>query len=390
MMHEFLTGHRSELIDRCRAKVAQRSTPGAIDVELDYGIAPFLDQLIKTLRVEQTTEPMDSRKVSGPSDGGKAESELSEIGETAAQHGRELLKHGFTVEQVVHDYGDLCQAITDLAFDLNAPIATDEFRTLNRCLDNAIAVAVTEFSHQHDFRIAEEQTHAVNQRLGFFVHELRNLLNSATLALVSIKAGRVGLGGATGAVLDRSLVGLRNLIDRSLAEVRVTAGVPVRRRLFSLAEFISEMKLTASLEAEVKKRKFTVSAVDPRLAVVADRELLFSALGNLLQNAFKFTRPRTEITLRISATADRILIDVEDRCGGLPPDYAEEMFLPFTQSGADRTGLGLGLSISQRSVETNEGTLRVRDIPGTGCIFTIDLPRHEMPKVLPTSDLAIA
>ena len=76
---------------------------------------------------------------------------------------------------------------------------------------------------------------------------------------------------------------------------------------------------------------------------------------------------------------DRILIEVEDKCGGLPPGELEKMFLPFTQSGADRTGLGLGLSISRRSVEANEGTLNVRDIPGSGCVFTIDLPRHPMP-----------
>jgi C4-dicarboxylate-specific signal transduction histidine kinase len=55
------------------------------------------------------------------------------------------------------------------------------------------------------------------------------------------------------------------------------------------------------------------------------------------------------------------------------------MFMPFTQSGTNRAGLGLGLSISRRSVEANAGTLRVRDIPASGCVFTIDLPRHGMP-----------
>ena len=53
----------------------------------------------------------------------------------------------------------------------------------------------------------------------------------------------------------------------------------------------------------------------------------------------------------------------------------ETLFAPFTQHGADRSGLGLGLSISRRAVEANGGTLRLRDVPGTGCIFTIDLPQ---------------
>ncbi|MBA3563201.1 MAG: HAMP domain-containing histidine kinase [Gammaproteobacteria bacterium] len=381
MMYEFLIANRMELIGRCRAKVAQRSAPSATGEELEHGITLFLEQLIKTLRVEQTSEPMRSRKVSGPSGGGGGgKPVLSEIGETAAQHGRELLQHGFTVEQVVHDYGDLCQAVTDLAFEHNVPIEIDEFRTLNRCLDNAIAVAVTEFNYQRDFVAAGRQAHALNERLGFFAHELRNLLNTATLALTAIKAGNVGLGGATGAVLDRSLVGLRNLIDRSLTEVRMTAGVPVQNRLFSLADFIAEVKLSASLEAQVRECSLTISHVDPELAVDADRDLLFSAVGNLLQNAFKFTLPHTVITLNAYAAADRILIDVEDKCGGLPPDDAKKMFLPFTQGAADKTGLGLGLSISRHSIEANEGILSVRDIPDSGCIFTIDLPRHSLPR----------
>src|SRR5687767_4586441 len=127
MLHEFLTANRADLIDRCRLKVVQRRAPKATDAELDHGIPHFLDQLVKTLRVEQTPHPMRSLEVSGPS-GGEG-SALSEIGTTAARHGRELLQHGFTVDQVVHDYGDLCQAITDLDFDQDAPIEVDEFRT---------------------------------------------------------------------------------------------------------------------------------------------------------------------------------------------------------------------------------------------------------------------
>lgn len=380
MMHEFLTANRTELIDRCREKVAQRTVPEAAEKELEYGITPFLDQLIKTLRVEQTSEPTLSLKISGPSSGHKAESELSEIGETAARHGRELLQHGFTVEQVVHDYGDLCQAISDLAFEQSMPIEIREFRTLNRCLDNAIAVAVTEFTHHRESVVADEHTQTLNKRLGFFAHELRNHLNSATLALTTIKEGHVGLAGATGAVLDRSLVALRTLIDRSLTEVRTRAGLTVQHRLFSLAEFIAEVKLSASLEAQVKECVLNVCRVDPRLAVDADRELLFSAAGNLLQNAFKFTHPHSEVTLNAHAAGDRILIDVEDHCGGLPPGYAEKMFQPFTQGGEDKTGLGLGLSISRNSVEANEGSLSVRNKPGSGCVFTIDLPRYSIRK----------
>ncbi|MGQ0524723.1 MAG: sensor histidine kinase [Betaproteobacteria bacterium] len=376
MLHEFLAANRAALIERCRIKVAQRPAPEASAPELEHGVSPFLDQLIKTLQVEQTPEPMASRKISGPAGGGAI---LSEIGETATRHGRELLQHGFTVDQVVHDYGDLCQAITDLAYERNVPFSIDEFRTFNRCLDNAIAGAVMEFSYQHEALIVDNTARGLNDRLGFLAHELRNLIHTAKLAVTAIKAGNVGFAGATGAVLDRSLIGLGNLIDRSLAEARVSAGMPARHQHVSLSDFIQEVRISASLEAQARGCPFTVSAVDATLAVDADRDLLLSAVGNLLQNAFKFTARHTEVSLHAYAAANRILIEVEDHCGGLP-GAAEKMFLPHTQLSADKSGMGLGLSICRRCVEANHGVLSVRDVPGSGCIFTIDLPRHSLPE----------
>ena len=374
MLHDFLTANRADLIERCRAKVARRGAPKAGAAELHHGISLFLDQLIKTLQVEQTPAPRQGPKASGPSGGNPGM--RSQMGEAATRHGRELSVAGFTVDQVVHDYGDLCQAVTDLAFERGVRIEIDEFRTLNRCLDDAIADAVTEFSCQHEVRTVDKAVQALNELLGCLAHDLRNHLQTATLALTAVRAGNVGVSGATASVLSRSLVRLRSLIDASLADVRVTAGMPARRELFSVADFISEVQISGTLEALTRDCMFSVSAVDPSLAVDADRDLLFSALGNVLQNAFKFTHPGTAVTLSAYANAGRILIDVEDHCGGLPPGDPEQLFLPFRQRGDDRSGLGLGLSVSRRTVEANGGTLRVRDVPRHGCVFTIELPRH--------------
>jgi signal transduction histidine kinase len=376
VLHEFLTANRAELIAHCRFKTAQRAAPGTVRPELAHGVPSFLDQLIKTLQVEQTAEPLRSRRISGPSGGGPA---VSEIAVTAVLDGREFSRQGWSVEQVVHHYGDLCQAITDLAFEQNEPIETDEFRTLNRCLDNGIADAVTEFSFQRSSLLQSGAVDALNERLGFLAHELRNHIHTATFAVRAIKAGHVGLSGATGAVLDRSLIGMRDLIDRSLADVRVAAGMDPLHRLISLADFITDIGISASLEAESRGCKFTIGGVDAGLALDVDREMLFSAVNNLLQNAFKFTRHSTEVSLHAYATGDRIRIEVEDQCGGLPDGVADKIFVPFTQGGNDRSGLGLGLAICRRGVEANNGVLRVRNMPGTGCVFTIDLPRQRLP-----------
>jgi len=286
------------------------------------------------------------------------------------------MHRGFTVEQVVHGYGDLCQSITDLAFERHEPVKVEEFRTLNRCLDNAIAMAVAEFNHQRDSLAAETHAKMHLMEIGFFAHELRNFLNTATLALVVITEENLSLSGATCAVLNRALIGMRALIDRSLTDVRMSAGLPIQQQLFDMADFIDELKLSSMLEAHVKKCRFIVQAVEGGLMIEADRDLLLSAAGNLLQNAFKFTLPGTEVILSCFAQGNRILIEVEDHGKGLLPAEIETIFHPFAQTGSNRSGLGLGLAIARRCVEANKGVLSVRTKATSGCVFTIDLPRQ--------------
>ena len=374
MMHTFLTNNRAELITRCTAKVALRQQRAATLEQLNNGVPLFLDQLTATLRAEEAHEDEESLRISGPSGGdGLA---LSEMGVAASTHGKELLRLGFTVDQVVHNYGDLCQAITDLAFERDAPFAVKEFQTLNRCLDNAIADAVSEFSQQRDIESAANQADRANERLGMLVHELRNALSTASLAVTALELGNLPISGATGGVLKRSHASLRGLIDRALDEVRINAAKPLGQRIFSVASFIAEAKDAGDLDAASRGLTLLVGPVDPLLDIEGNRELLMAALSNLLHNAFKFTRPHSSVGLRAYAQDSTILIEVEDRCGGLPRGATTTMFNPFSQRGEDKTGLGLGLSISQQSVEADGGTLTVRDLPGSGCAFTMTLPAH--------------
>ena len=356
MLHEFLTLHRDEIIARTRQKVATRTAPRPTQAELDHGIPLFLQQLADTLRVEQGT---------------LARPTSSEISQGAVRHGGELRQAGFTVAQVVHDYGDVCQAVTELAIELKSPISADEFKTLNRCLDEAIAQAVTEYARQRELSLSDRGT----ERLGFLAHELRNLLSNAILAFEVLKGGTVGVGGSTGAILGRNLIGLRDLIDRSLAEVRLEAGLQ-RREHVPLSDLMEEVEVAAAIEAKARGLQLTVTPVDAGVAIDVDRQLIAAALANLLQNAFKFSRTGGHVVLRTDTVtaAGRVRIEVEDECGGLPPGEAEGLFRPFEQRGTNRSGLGLGLAIARESVETNGGLIDVRNLEGKGCIFTIDLP----------------
>jgi signal transduction histidine kinase len=350
MLHEFLAANTENIIARARTKVAARTNPTPTEAELKNGVPLFLSQLIDRLRARTATS--------------------SAIEASAAIHGGEQLAMGFSVSQVVHGYGDLCQAITELADETSAPITAAEFHTFNRCLDDAIAHAVTEYERQRDAAIGHEGT----ERLAVLAHELRNRLHAAMLSFTVLQEGTVGIGGATGALHSRSLRGMRDLINNALAGVRLESGIGLRRRV-SVAELVEDAAVEGLLDAEINGLELAVAPVSAAVAVEVDQQILAAAISNLLQNAFKFTHRHGHVSLRTTATADRVLIEVEDECGGLPPGRAEDLFLPFSQRGEERRGLGLGLTISRKGVEAMGGTLAVRDLPGKGCIFSIELPR---------------
>ncbi|MBC8131878.1 MAG: HAMP domain-containing histidine kinase [Deltaproteobacteria bacterium] len=353
MLHEFLIANRGDILSRSRAKLAARQVPTPTASELVQGLPMFLDQLIGILQSEKGDRGAGKRDVT----------------DSAAQHGGDLLRVGLTVGQVVQDYGSICQSVTELAGEKEVTITADEFQTFNSCLDDAIAQAVTSFEHQRDRTVGGPGA----AHLGFLAHEMRNLLSASMLAFDALTRGSVGINGSTGAVLGRSLRGMRVLIDRTLAEVRLEAEIKKTERV-SIAQLIEEIGIVATLEANDHKIGLSVDPGPYGLTVDGDHQILASVVANLVQNAFKFTRPHGHIKVSAHKADGRVLIQVEDECGGLPPGKAEGLFQPFEQRSPNQTGLGLGLSISMKGVRASGGELRVHDLPGTGCIFTVDLP----------------
>jgi signal transduction histidine kinase len=354
VLHEFLIANRAEILDRSRQKLSGRKAPTPTEAELADGLPLFLDQLIGILRVERAERTVGHGSVSA----------------SATLHGGELLRMGLTVGQVVHDYGSICQSVTELADERDLAITADEFHTFNRCLDDAIAQAVTAYQDQRDRTVHGPGV----EHLGYLAHEMRNLLNTSMLTFDALTKGTVGIQGSTGALLGRSLRRMRVLIDRTLAEVRLEAGTQKRERV-SIAELIEEIEVVAMIEANDHDIQLSVDAGAYDVAVEADQQILASVVANLVQNAFKFTRPHGRITVRAHTAGERVLIEVQDECGGLPPGKAEDLFRPFEQRSLNQTGLGLGLSISLRGVHASGGEIHVRDLPGSGCVFTVDLPR---------------
>jgi hypothetical protein len=205
MLHEFLTTNRDELVRRCRQKEARRGEPVARFEANVRGVPLFLQQLVDTLQLEQLGL---ARKHSRP--GPMPTPTSSAIGRAAAEHGAQLLRSGHTIDQVVHDYGDVCQSVTEMALEKKLSIGADEFRTLNRCLDDAIADAVTAYARD-GMEAAGREADAAQDRLESISEEQRRLIDTAIHAFAAVRTGSIGLSGATGTVLMHTLLELRTL-----------------------------------------------------------------------------------------------------------------------------------------------------------------------------------
>ncbi len=381
MLHEFSRENQYEILKMTETKTLELAGIRPSSDLLKQGLPVFFQQLIKVLRLENivsnhSPEAKEKRAQAATKANEQAMANAegrpdeAEVAREAGLHGQELLRLGYTLSHVVHAYGSMCQSITELANKKKAPISADEFHDLNRCLDIAIAGAVTGFQQHQDVKDTKREI----AHIGFLAHELRNALMSVYVSLEMIKKGTVGFGGSTGQVLDKNLRRIQDLVDRSLTEVRLQVDPKIQAEEIDILHLVNQIVITAKEEARRKKQTIDIN-VDRELIITADYQLIYSALSNLIQNALKFTPENKQIEIRGTLKDDKVVIEVEDSCGGLPENSAKEMFKPYEQLNENKSGLGLGLSITKRAVALNNGTIQVHDLPDKGCVFTIKFPR---------------
>lgn len=355
MLHKFLETNRTEVLALAEEKTIKLAGRLPSSDELKRGLPIFYERLIDYLKNPQIEIPQKS------------------LLPGAADHGKELLHLNYTLSHVVHSYGAMCQSITELAERREFSISSQEFNALNLCLDIAIAAAVSEFNYGTTQAAEEREV----EHLGFLVHELRNSLSCATIAHEMIKQGLVGTSGSTSRVLEENLSRMRKLIDRSLSEVRMRADPRLHIEKFQLNVLVDQILLTAQSEARSKKQILTNEIILP-LELETDRQLLLSVIANLTQNALKYSKVGGEIILRSGSTESKVMIEIEDACGGINTTQAN-LFKPFVSSGFDQSGLGLGLTIVNRAVFLLQGKISVRNHSGHGCAFMIEIPKKIVP-----------
>lgn len=359
-LHDFLITNRKAILLLAEKKTVALAALRPMSDELKKGLPIFFSQLIYILDKKSSLVSV---------------SDENAIFKASGEHGKELLRLGYTLSHVVHAYGAICQAVTEVASKMQAPITAPEFHNLNRCLDIAIAGAVTEFEIGKNTETKSREV----EHLGMLAHELRNSLNRAIIASEMMAKGIVGNAGSTARVLKSSLNEMHRLLDRSLAEIKLRSKVNLHEEVFSVIDLVNHLLVTAEMEAADRNQTITAQ-VDTSLTLKTDRQLVLSALGNLVQNAIKYSKPKSNITVTGKAKGKNVVIAVSDKCGGIDEKKLTEMFTPFTQFNEDTSGLGLGLTIARKAISYCGGDISAKNIPD-GCSIVITLPRFiEKPK----------
>jgi signal transduction histidine kinase len=345
---DFIDAHRSRILATA-VSILKRRYPGRSEQELASGLSTFVDDVILAIRSGNVPqEDPSSEEVHL----------LGDIGDNAAAH-------GFDVAAVPYLLGAISDAVGEVGERAGMCFAAADYRTFNQCLDASVARAIESFE-----RARADSEQFSTRFVGSLAHELRNELSAAGMAYRSIRNGAIGVQSRTGGVLGRSLQRMENLISQALIAVQLESGKLFDVRDISLPDLLEDLQAAA-----FPPRQITLSVESERpLVVLADEQILRSAIGNLVQNALKFTHSGGQVVIRARHEADAIVVEVEDECGGLNPGDEERLFKPFVQASENRTGLGLGLSITRDAVHAQGGEIAVRNLPGRGCVFTIRLP----------------
>jgi hypothetical protein len=296
-------------------------------------------------------------------------------GEATAQakhHGQQRFRLGYNLDALIREYATLRDVLYEVMTAEDFHPQSSESHALSRFLIEGIANAATQYAQERDTEVRNQAA----QHMGFLAHELRNPLQSASLRLEIVERRGDVPTPADLARVRRAIKEVCERLDNEIANVRLKGSPTIERQPMVLNPILEALAEDAGPDGNGKDVQVLVEA-EPAVTLDGDRRLLHSVLSNLVRNAVKFSQPGSAVRVRAKTSDERVVVEVEDACGGLPEGSVEKMFDPFVQLGKDRSGFGLGLAIAKQAAELHGGGLRVHDLPGRGCVFVLDLPSRD-------------
>jgi nitrogen-specific signal transduction histidine kinase/ActR/RegA family two-component response regulator len=246
---------------------------------------------------------------------------------------------------------------------------------------HAALAASAEYVRQVNDRLREADKRK-DEFLATLAHELRNPLAPIRAAAYMIKKLDVKDERLLQAreVIERQAAHMTRLIDDLLELSRITQGkFDLQRRPESLTAIIAGVVQSAQSAMDQRQHQFQIEVAPDSLLMEADAIRIAQAVGNVIENATKYTPPGGRITLRVARAGQQAVISVQDNGIGIEPDMAARIFDMFVQAeNGDRRphgGLGIGLALTRKLIEMHGGTITVSSAGlGKGAEFEIRLP----------------
>jgi signal transduction histidine kinase len=347
LLADFIRVNKDTIIERWKTVAKDRLGLTLESSELVDDLPLFLDELVEALR----SATGESAEMSG-----------------AEEHGRSRMRSGINIGGLAEEMTLVGETVLDLIDEVKRSVPMEEARKLFQAIGRGVAASVRAYAALRDREIVEQAT----QHYSFIAHEIRGPLQAARLTATLLLRGQESKRQKYFEQLDNAIARASQLIDDSIVQARLFSNPRVSARPIAVSQMADT--ICAEIEEEAQAKSITIMKDIDTIEVEADQRLLLSAITNLMRNAVKFSSAGGQVTFRARTLGDRILLEVEDTCGGMADDLPPKLFQPFVQEKAERGGFGLGLLITKRAVEAHHGSVRVVNRPNEGCTFVLDLP----------------
>ena len=270
------------------------------------------------------------------------------------------------MRDVAGQLGDVLGPVT-----LSADPQMEDLEGLLQIVSERVATVLTQLQETQRTAIRAEQLASLGQFAAGLAHELRNpLMSMKILVQTAIEGGAEGsLSGRDLSIVDEEITRLEQLVQGFLDFARPPEAV---RHSINLADVVTSTVNLVAPQAGRHGVSVTCDVSDDLPQVDADSGQLRQVVLNLLLNAIEATPSGGSVMIHAERHDEFGVLRVTDTGDGLPEELGDAIFEPFVSSR--ETGIGLGLSICRRIVETHQGTITAQNCPAGGAAFTVRIP----------------
>lgn len=290
---------------------------------------------------------------------------------SARSHGRQRKRIGLNIGALAIEFSLVSETILELAHEYGFSPSFAETRLLLRATARGTEHSVTEYATMRDTEVANTAA----QHYSFIAHEIRTPLQTAIFAVDFLHKEVGGKTAEHVSRLARSLDLIHDVVDNSLVAVRLQGHPIPRYETLDVKTLVHDAMAACRMLAD--RKSIQLNTHYDTIEFQADRKLIVSVLTNLLGNAIKFSAPHSLVNMIVRRTEGTVHFEVSDHCGGMAPDLPAKLFQPNVQGNDDRSGFGLGLMIVKQAVVAHGGTIQIRNQPGTGCTFVVEIPLRD-------------